>query len=143
MTQPAWQGAAVLVLAGLAYDVLLASVRRVDRTYRASEGAPGEGDPRGAMRWLGYARDASNLLGFLLFLAGFVILGFAGPPAVLAAALSTLGFYGLDFFLARTLRLRRPQTLFFVIALGFAVVLAAVRAPVANGLSSVVARLYA
>jgi hypothetical protein len=141
MTQPAWQGAAVLVLAGLSYDVLLASVRRVDRTYRAGEVASAE--PPGAMRWLGYARDASNLLGFLVFLAGFVILGFAGPLAVLAAALATLGFYGLDFFLARTLRLRRPQTLFFVIALGFAVVLAALRAPVANGLSSVVARLYA
>jgi hypothetical protein len=143
MTQPAWQGAAVLVLAGLAYDVLLASVRRVDRTYRVSFASASSGQPQGAMRWLGYARDASNLLGFLLFLAGFVILGFAGPLAVLAAALSTLAFYGLDFFLARTLRLRRPQALFFVIALGFALVLAALRAPVANGLGSVVARLYA
>jgi hypothetical protein len=139
MTPPAWQGAAVVMLAGLVYDILLATVRRADSSDPDGAAA---GQPAGSSRWLGYARDASNLVGFLLFFLGFFLLGFPGPLALLAAALATLGFYGLDFLLARTLGLGRPGAVFFVVVTGVAVLVAALRAPIAGALNSAVTRLY-
>lgn len=142
MTKPAWQGASIVFLAGVVYDVLLSTVRRVDRTHPDTPPtlvADGPDDPN---RWLGYARDASNLLGFLLFLLGFWSLGFPLPLALLATSLWTLGFYGLDYFLARTLRLRRPHLAFLVVLAVLAAAVAALREPIASLLAGLVVRLF-
>jgi hypothetical protein len=82
---------AVLALALAVHAELLARLRRVD--------AP---DPPW---WFGYARDGSNLSAALMAWGAYV--GFGFPPAVsfLAAALTTLTTYILDWVIARGLRL--------------------------------------
>jgi hypothetical protein len=140
MTPPAWQGAIVLFLAGLAYDVMLATMRRLEG---GSRDAGKSGGARREARWLGYGRDASNLLGFLLFLVGFRLLGLGWPLALLATSIWTLGFYGFDYFLARSFRLARPQLAFAAVLAVLVVGVAALREPVAGLLSGVVVRLFA
>jgi hypothetical protein len=59
--------------------------------------------------WFGYARDGTNLAAVLIAWGAF--LGFGYPPAVafLAAALTTLSTYILDWLLARGLALRHAR----------------------------------
>ena len=137
MNPPAWEGGIVMVLAGLAYDVMLTALRRFDRGHPEVA----ETGPADANRWLGYARDACNLLAFLFFFAAFLLLGLRPPLALLATSLWVLGLYGLDYLLAR-LGLRRPHLVFFVVAAGLAASVAALREPVAELLATLVARLF-
>jgi hypothetical protein len=59
--------------------------------------------------WFGYARDATNLSACLMYWGAFLGFGFAPPVAFLAAALTTLGTYILDWLLAQGLRLRHAR----------------------------------
>jgi len=59
--------------------------------------------------WFGYARDGTNLAACLMSWGAYLGFGFAPAVAFLAAALTTLGTYILDWLLARGLRLRRMR----------------------------------
>lgn len=59
--------------------------------------------------WFGYARDATNLSALLIAWGAYRGLGFATAVALLAAGLTVLGTYTLDWALARGLRLRRAR----------------------------------
>jgi len=59
--------------------------------------------------WFGYARDGTNLSACLMSWGAYLGFGFAPAVAFLAAALTTLGTYILDWLLARGLRLRRTR----------------------------------
>lgn len=56
--------------------------------------------------WFGYARDGTNLSALLMSWGAYVGLDFAAAVAFLAAALTTLATYILDWAVARTLRVR-------------------------------------
>jgi hypothetical protein len=86
---------AVLALALAVHAELLARLRRVD--------AP---DPPW---WFGYARDGSNLSAVLMAWGAYDGLGFTTAVAFLAAALTTLTTYILDWVIARGLRLRHAR----------------------------------
>jgi hypothetical protein len=81
-----------LALALAIHGELLARLRRVD-----SPSPPW---------WFGYARDGTNLSALLMAWGAYVGFGFASAVAFLAAALTTLTTYMLDWVLARGLRLR-------------------------------------
>ncbi len=74
---------------------LLARLRRVDA-------------PRPPW-WFGYARDGTNLSALLMAWGAYVGLDYAPPVAFLAAALTTLATYMLDWLVARGLKLRRAR----------------------------------
>jgi len=74
---------------------LLARLRRVDTP-----------DPPW---WFGYARDGSNLSAMLMAWGAYVGFGFTTAVAFLAATLTTLTTYILDWSFARGLRLRHPR----------------------------------
>jgi len=59
--------------------------------------------------WFGYARDGTNLSAVLMLWGAY--LGFGFPPAVafLAAGLTTLSTYILDWLLARGLKVKRAR----------------------------------
>ncbi|MDB4966091.1 MAG: hypothetical protein JWN44_1780 [Myxococcales bacterium] len=76
--------------------------------------------------WFGYARDATNLSACLMCWGAYLGLGLAPAVAFLAAALTTLGTYLLDWVLARGLRLRYAR-LALAIPLACWVVFAAAR----------------
>jgi hypothetical protein len=81
---------------GLAiYAELLARLRRVD-----SPTPPW---------WFGYARDGTNLSIVLIAWGAYLGLGFAPAVAFLAAALTTLATYVLDWVLARGLSIGRAR----------------------------------
>jgi len=135
MDGPGWLGGAALALAALVYDVFLAALRREDRAFPST-------DPTESTWWFGYARDLVNLLGLLMFAAGFRILGLTWPMALLAGGLWTLGAYGLDYFFGRALSVRRAELALAatLIVLGF--VGAAARAPLADAIAAVLGRLF-
>lgn len=56
--------------------------------------------------WFGYARDGTNLSALLMSWGAYLGLDFAAPVAFLAAALTTLATYVLDWAVARGLRVR-------------------------------------
>jgi hypothetical protein len=85
----------VLLLALFIHAELLARLRRVDR----------ENPPW----WFGYARDGSNLSAILMLWGAFLLMNFAPAVAFLAAGLTTVGAYVLDWLVARALRLRYPR----------------------------------
>jgi hypothetical protein len=87
----------VLLLALLIHAELLGRLRRVD-----SDNPPW---------WFGYARDGSNLSAFSMLLGAFLLLHFALPIAMLAAGLSTIATYVLDWLIGRALKLPRAQLL--------------------------------
>ena len=59
--------------------------------------------------WFGYARDGVNLSAALMTWGGYLLLGFRAPEALLAAMLTTLVTYVLDWVIARALRRRRAR----------------------------------
>jgi hypothetical protein len=59
--------------------------------------------------WFGYARDGANLSAALMLWGAYRLLGFASPVALLAAMLTTLATYLLDWLLARGLKLGRVR----------------------------------
>lgn len=59
--------------------------------------------------WFGYARDATNLSALLIAWGAYRGLGYATAVALLAAGLTVLATYSLDWLLARRLRLRRAR----------------------------------
>ena len=69
--------------------------------------------------WFGYARDGTNLSAVLIAWGAY--LGFGFPPAVafLAAALTTLVTYILDWAIARGLRLQRARLVLGVLLAGW------------------------
>jgi hypothetical protein len=81
---------AVLALALAVHAELLVRLRRVDSP-----------DPPW---WLGYARDASNLSALLMGWGAYVSLGFTPAVAFLAAGLTVLVTYMLDWTIARALQ---------------------------------------
>lgn len=82
----------VLALSLAVHLELLARLRRVD----------GPTPPW----WFGYARDGTNLSALLMSWGAFLGLHFSVPAAFLAASLTTLGTYILDWGVARGLRVR-------------------------------------
>jgi hypothetical protein len=56
--------------------------------------------------WFGYARDGTNLSAAMIAWGAYLGFDFALPVAFLAAALTTLATYILDWLLARGLRLK-------------------------------------
>ncbi len=74
--------------------------------------------------WFGYARDGTNLSAVLIAWGAY--LGFGFPPAVafLAAALTTLATYLLDWVLARGLKLRHARPALGVILAAWVAVVA-------------------
>jgi len=56
--------------------------------------------------WFGYARDGTNLSAALIAWGAYLGFGYAPAVAFLAAALTTLSTYILDWILARGLRVR-------------------------------------
>jgi hypothetical protein len=84
-----------LALALAVHGELLARLRRVD-----TPSPPW---------WFGYARDGTNLSALLMAWGAYVGFGFSAAVAFLAAALTTLTTYMLDWMLARGLRLRRAR----------------------------------
>jgi hypothetical protein len=84
-----------LALALAVHGELLARLRRVD--------APAP------PWWFDYARDGTNLSALLMAWGAYLGFGFAAAVAFLAAALTTLATYMLDWVLARGLRLRHAR----------------------------------
>jgi hypothetical protein len=86
----------VLALALAVYGELLLRLRRAD----------GPTPPW----WLGYARDATNVAAALMMWGAYLGLGYPPAVAFLAASLTTLCTYMIDWVLARGLRLRHART---------------------------------
>jgi hypothetical protein len=84
-----------LVVALFVHAELLARLRRVDRANPPW--------------WWGYARDASNLSGILMLWGAFRLRGFPGPLAFLAAGLTAVATYVLDWLVGRALKLPHPR----------------------------------
>ena len=59
--------------------------------------------------WFGYARDGSNLSGILMLWGAFLLRGFPGPTAFLAAGLTTVATYVCDWLVGRALKLRHGR----------------------------------
>ena len=135
MIGPGWLGGAALGLAVLVYDVVLAALRRADRAFPST-------DPTENTWWFGYARDLVNLLGFLMFAAGFRLLELPWPRALLASGLMTMGGYGLDFFFGRAWSVRRAEVALAGALLAVAALAAMLREELANGLDAVMRVLF-
>jgi hypothetical protein len=85
----------VLVAALAVHAELLARLRRVDAPTPPW--------------WFGYARDGTNLSALLIAWGAFLGFGFAPAVAFLAAALTTLCTYVVDWVFARGLKLRHAR----------------------------------
>lgn len=132
---PEWLGGAALIAAALVYDVFLAALRRADRAYPST-------DPTESTWWFGYARDLVNLLGFLLYAAGFRILELRWALALLAAGILTLCAYGLDYFYGRALTVRRAELALAVTLVALSILAASLRDEIAGGLALVMRGLF-
>jgi hypothetical protein len=111
-----------LVAALVIYSQLLNRLRRVD----------GPEPPW----WFGYARDGANLAAAFMFWGSYCLHGFATATALLAALLTTLVIYILDWTLGRALGLKS----WFVIAVPLGI-WAVVVAWMPGGVSAVFERL--
>jgi hypothetical protein len=130
-----WEGGLALALGAVVYDIFLAVLRRCDRAFPSTQ-------PTESTWWFGYARDLANLLGFLMFAAGFRIAGLATPLALLAGGVWVLGAYGIDYLVARAVGVRHPQLVFVTILVGLAAAVTLLRAGVADGLAVLVRELF-
>jgi hypothetical protein len=130
-----WTGGLALAVAALAYDALLWRLRRADRAFPST-------DPTESTWWFGYARDLGNLVGVGLYAAGFIILGFPGPIAVLAGALLAAATYSLDYLFARALGLPGAAVALGVAAVGLALATAATHDLLLRGLERVMRWLF-
>lgn len=79
---------------------------------------------RGGPWWLGYGRDGANLAAAILLGAGYLLVGFSQPVALLAAALTVLMSYLLDWVILRELRPRLGRLLMALPLLAWLVVVA-------------------
>ncbi len=90
-----------LALAVLALACALAAhVELLARLRRAEPAGPW---------WFGYARDGANLSAVLMLWGAYVLIGYRAPEALLAAFLTALFTYVVDWTLARALGLERPR----------------------------------
>jgi hypothetical protein len=128
-------GGTALAVAAVVYALLLAALRRVDRAYPLSH-------PSATTWWFGYARDAANLLGFLMFSGGCALLGLPGHLALLLGATLALSGYGLDFFFARVLSVRRAEVATAATMVALSLLCAALRDPLGRALGALVAGLF-
>jgi hypothetical protein len=135
MVAPGWLGGAALIVAALAYDVLLAALRRADRAFPST-------DPTESTWWFGYARDVVNILGFLMYAAGFRILELRWSMALLASGLLTLSTYSLDYFFGRALTVHRAGLALAATLVTLTVLAAALRVELAHGLDALVRVLF-
>ena len=111
---------------GLAiYAELLARLRRIDTPTPPW--------------WFGYARDGTNLSACLIAWGACLGLGFAPAVAFLAAALTTLATYILDWLLARGLRLKQARLALALPLIAWVAIIALRPAPIARGLERLIA----
>jgi hypothetical protein len=89
--------------------------------------------------WFGYARDGTNLSAFLIAWGAY--LGLDYPPAVafLAAGLTTLATYILDWVVARGLKLERARLVLAVPLVAWVAIVAFRPAPIGHGLEQLIA----
>lgn len=128
-------GSVLLIAAAVAYDVLLAAVRKADRAFPST-------NPVESVWWFGYARDLTNFAGAAGYFVAFLLLGFRGPLALLAAFVLALVTYALDFVLARGISVRRAELL---LGAALAPILAAIllmRRQLEAALAALVAALF-
>ena len=135
MPGSAWEGGVALALGALIYDVCLVTLRRVDRAFPST-------DPTESTWWFGYARDIANLVAFLLFAAGFRILGLPTPMALLAGGVWVMGAYGLDYLFARVLVLRHPHRTLAIVLVVLAAGAALLRGAIDDGLETLVRSVF-
>ena len=91
--------------------------------------------------WFGYARDGTNLSAVLIAWGAY--LGFGYPPAVafLAAALTVLTTYILDWVLARGFKLKRARLALAVILAGWVVFVALRHDMLGHGIERLIAQV--
>ncbi|HKA91332.1 MAG TPA: hypothetical protein VKE22_26905 [Haliangiales bacterium] len=128
-------GAAVLALGAVVYAFVLDRLRLKDRAYPSTV-------PADSTWWFGYARDLGNLCGWLAFTAGFWLSDFPLPEAFVAGAGLTLASYGLDYFIGRTLKVRRAGFILAPLLVGVVALVAALRAPLVAGLHALRSLLF-
>jgi len=88
--------------------------------------------------WFGYARDAANLSAALLLWGAYQGMGFAPPVALLAAMLTTLGTYLVDWTVARGLGLRHARLFIALPLLAWVVVVTVAPASVGGALAELI-----
>jgi hypothetical protein len=89
--------------------------------------------------WFGYARDGTNLSACLIAWGAFLGLGFRPAVAFLAAALTTLATYILDWMLARGLKLKQARLALALPLAAWVAIVALRPAPIAHGLERLIA----
>ncbi len=115
----------VLLLAHFGHAELLARLRRVDRANPPW--------------WFGYARDGTNLSALILLCVAFLLRHFPGPIALLAAGLTAIATYVLDWLIGRALRLPHPRLLLAIPLLAWVTIVALLPGPLAALLTRLVA----
>ena len=88
--------------------------------------------------WFGYARDGTNLSACLISWGAYLGLGFAPAVAFLAAALTTLATYILDWLLARGVPFRHSRLALALPLVAWVAVVALRPAPIARGLEHLI-----
>jgi hypothetical protein len=97
-----WLPVAALAVALAMHVEALARIGRVlDRTPRP--------DKHRAPWWFGYQRDGTNLAATLAYWVAYAKFGFAPPVAFLAACLTSLATYALDWLFGRRMHLKRVR----------------------------------
>ncbi len=122
MTSPLVADAA-LAMALAIHVELLARLRRVDAARPPW--------------WFGYARDGTNLSAILMLWGAFLLAGLQGAIAFLAAGLTAVGTYVLDWLVGRALKLRHARLILAVPLLAWVAIVALLPAQ----LDSILARL--
>ncbi len=130
-----WLGTAALLGVAVTYDVLLYLVRRADRAFPST-------DPAEGTWWFGYARDLANFFGMFGFAAGYRLLGFPGPLALVAGVATGLLGYGLDYVIARKLAARYAKVFLACAMTVILVPLILVRERFAAALATMMDRLF-
>jgi hypothetical protein len=74
--------------------------------------------------WFGYARDGTNLSAVLIAWGAYLGLGYAPAVAFLAAALTALSTYILDWVLARGFRVRHARVALALLLAGWVAIVA-------------------
>jgi hypothetical protein len=101
---------AALAMALAIHVELLARLRRVDAARPPW--------------WFGYARDGTNLSAILMMWGAFLLLRFPAALAFLAAGLTAVGTYVLDWLIARALKLRHARLILAVPLLAWVAIVA-------------------
>jgi len=135
MPGSAWEGGLALAAGALLYDLFLVLLRRVDRAFPST-------DPTESTWWFGYARDLANLVAFLVFAAGFRMLGLPAPMALLAGGVWVMGAYGLDYLLARVLMVRHPHRTLAAVMVALAALASVLRGAIDDGLEMLVRSVF-